>query len=138
MDNEGKKLHNWRFCGEAGLARELVTIWIYDGRLKVEYQATTLAEYQVDLQKKTHHITQVNSGYLIDTPFRSEQLALFDLDDGWLLYLPARERAPSHHRRRDPGNIEQLSLPNFLVPAEIEPPLQGQLPRTPLRIVGSG
>lgn len=138
LDRHGYiRLHKWRFCGEAGLARQPVTVWIYDGQLKVKYEAVTLAEYQVDLEKKTHQISRVNGGRVIDTPFRSTQLALFDLDDGWLLYLPARERVPYQHRRRDP-NIEQLPLPDFLLPEGVEPLWREQPPRTPLRLVDSG
>jgi hypothetical protein len=139
LDKHGYvKLHNWKFCGEAGLASQPVTVWIYDGQLKVEYQATTLAAYQVELQKKTRHVTQVDGGRVIETPFRSPQLALFDLEDGWLLYLPARKRAPYQHRRRGPGNIEQLPLPDFLLPEGIEP-LRPESPARPeLRLVDSG
>ncbi|HET8852977.1 MAG TPA: hypothetical protein VFN02_10650 [Ktedonobacteraceae bacterium] len=139
LDRHGYvKLHNWRFCGEVGLARQPVTVWIYEGQLKVEYEAVTLAAYQVDLQKKIHCVSQVNSGHLIDTPFRSAQLALFDLEDGWLLYLPARERVPFHRRRHGSGNIEQLPLPDFLLPEGVEPLLREQPPRTPLQLVDSG
>ncbi len=139
LDRHGYvKLHNWRFCGEAGLARQPVTVWVYDGQLKIEHQAVTLAEYQVELQEKNHHVKQVKDGHLIETPFRSAQLALFDMDDGWLLYLPAHSHASPHHRRSVTRNIEQLPLPDFLVPTEAELSLAEKPPRTPLRIVDSG
>jgi hypothetical protein len=33
LDRHGYvKLHKWRFCGETGLARQPVTVWIYDGQ----------------------------------------------------------------------------------------------------------
>jgi hypothetical protein len=104
----------------------------------VEYEATVLAEYQVDLEKKSHHVDRVQKGRVIETPFRSPQLSLFDMEDGWLLYLPARERAPSHHRRRDPGNIEQLPLPDFLLSDGVEPLRPESPARSNLRLVDSG
>jgi hypothetical protein len=132
------KLHNWRFCGEAGLARQPVTVWVHDGQLKVEYEATTLAAYQVDLAKKSHHIAQVHGGHVINTPFRSPQLSLFDLEDSWLLYLPARERAHNLRRRRGPTNIEQLPFPDFLLPESIQPLQPGPENSPPLWLVDSG
>jgi transposase len=139
LDRHGYvRLHKWRFCGEAGLARQPVTVWIYDGQLKIEYEATTLAEYQVNLEAKHHHVEQVRGGHIIKTPFRSPQLSLFNLEDGWLLYLPARERAPYHHRPRNPENIEQLPLPDFLGTENVEPLRPEQPTRPDLRIVDSG
>src|SRR5438270_10296321 len=35
------KFKHWRFYGERGLAGEDVSVWVYDGNLKVSYQATT-------------------------------------------------------------------------------------------------
>jgi len=77
----------------AGLAHEPVTIRIYEGQIKIEYQATTLAEYEVERHEKSR-LRRVPGGRLVETPFRSAQLALFDLADGWLLYLPAPSHAP--------------------------------------------
>ena len=80
----------------------------------------------------------VHSGHVIDTPFRSPQLSLFNLEDGWLLYLPAPERAAWKRRRRGPENIEQLPLPNFLLPHGVEP-LRPETPaRADLRLIDSG
>jgi hypothetical protein len=139
LDRHGcVRLHTWRFCGEVGLARQPVTVWVYDGQLKVEYEATTLAEYQVDVEAKHHHVEQVRDGHVIETLFRSPQLSLFDLEDGWLLYLPARERAPYHHHLRNPENIEQLPLPDFLFPENVEPSHPEQPTRPDLRLVDSG
>src|SRR5579859_6434525 len=39
------RFKNWRFFGEDGLAGEQVSVWIYEGTLKIEYQATALSEY---------------------------------------------------------------------------------------------
>lgn len=101
----------------------------------MEYEAVTLAAYQVDLNKKNHHVDQVHGGRIIETPFRSPQLAFFDLEDGWVLYLPASERARPLRRRRGADTIEHLPLPDFLLADEAVPRLCEPPPRTPLQIV---
>ena len=37
------KFKHWRFYGERGLDGEDVSVWVYEGNLKVEYQATALS-----------------------------------------------------------------------------------------------
>ena len=86
---------------------------MYDGSLKVEYQAVTLTQYMVDLQEDHKHLSQVSHPRLAQTPFRSPQLALFDLGPGeWLLYWKTPELAPARRRRRVPGIVQ---LPLFVV-----------------------
>jgi len=49
----------------------------------------------VDLQEDHKHLSQVSHPRLAQTPFRSPQLALFDLGPGeWLLYWKTPELAP--------------------------------------------
>jgi hypothetical protein len=36
---------NWKFYGESGLAKAQVTVWIYEGSLKIEHEAVTLSQY---------------------------------------------------------------------------------------------
>jgi hypothetical protein len=43
------RFKNWRFFGEDGLAGEQVSIWMYEGTLKIEYQATALSEYALQM-----------------------------------------------------------------------------------------
>ena len=70
----------------------------------------TLTQYMVDLQEDHKHLSQVSHPRLAQTPFRSPQLALFDLGPGeWLLYWKTPELAPARRRRRVPG-IVQLPL----------------------------
>src|SRR5436189_3107132 len=65
----------------------------------------------VDLQEDHKHLSQVSHPRLTDTPFRSPQLALFDLGPGeWLLYWKTPELAPARRRRRVAGIIQ---LPLF-------------------------
>lgn len=73
-----------------------MTIWIYEGSLKVEHQAVTLAQYSVGLQDDRKHVQKVSNPRLVETPFRSPQLALFDLGpDEWLLYWRAPDYTPA-------------------------------------------
>lgn len=49
LDRHGYlRFQNWKLYGERGLVQAPVTVWIYDGLLKVEYQAVTLAQYGVE------------------------------------------------------------------------------------------
>jgi len=44
LDTHGYiQFRNWRFFGEDGLAGEEVSVWVYEGTLKIEYQATALS-----------------------------------------------------------------------------------------------
>lgn len=44
LDTHGYlRFHNWKLYGERGLAARPVTIWVYDGTLKVEYEAVLLS-----------------------------------------------------------------------------------------------
>jgi hypothetical protein len=95
-----------------------VTVWVYEGTLKVEHQAVTLSKYTVELQDNHKHLRTVSHPRLADTPFRSPQLALFDLGPNeWLLYWKTPDHAPAHRRRRVPGMVQ---LPLFeLLPQDL-------------------
>jgi hypothetical protein len=86
------------------------TIWIYEGALKVEHQAVTLSQYEVSMREDHKHVQAVRSARTHETPFRSPQLTLFDLDQGgWLLYWKTPEQAPLRRKCRVEG-ITQLPL----------------------------
>jgi putative transposase len=70
------RFKHWRFYGERGLSGEEVSVWVYEGTLKVEHQATTLALYDLSLDKKTGEITSVQNPRRLETHFRSPQLDL--------------------------------------------------------------
>jgi putative transposase len=90
------RVQDWKLYGEAGLSGEPVTVWVYDGRITVEYQAVTLSKYSAQLTPDRKQITQVRHPHLAQTPFRSPQLTLIDLGPNeWCLYW----RAPSYQRR---------------------------------------
>jgi hypothetical protein len=112
LDKHGfLRFQNWKLYGERGLAKAPVTVWVYEGSLKVEYQAVTLSKYTVELQDDHKHLRTVSHPRLADTPFRSPQLTLFDLGPHeWLLYWRTPDSAPARRKRRVEGIIQ---LPLF-------------------------
>jgi hypothetical protein len=69
-----------------------------------------LAQYSVELREDRKHLQKVSHPRLSHTPFRSPQLALFDLGPGdWLLYWKIPEYAPAQRKRRQ-TSIVQLPL----------------------------
>ena len=108
------KFKHWRFYGERGLAGEDVSVWVYEGNLKVEYQATALALYELSIEKGSGKIAEVTNARRLQTPFRSPQLDLWQLSDTeWVLAL----RRPEPDSRKKQSKIvalpEQLVLPEF-------------------------
>lgn len=78
-------------------------MWVSDGSLKIEYQAVTLATYTVEVEDDHRHLRTVSNPRLVETPFRSPQLTLWNLDpDDWVLSwrmpdpLPVRRRRNAH------------------------------------------
>src|SRR6266571_2890045 len=110
LDKHGfLRFQNWRLYGERGFAQAPVTVWVYDGSLKVEHQAVTLAQYRVELHEDHKQVQKVSSPRLVETPFRSPQLTLFDLGPGeWVLYWRAPDYAPRTRKRRTPGLVQPL------------------------------
>jgi transposase len=113
LDTHGYvRFRKWRFFGENGLAGEEVSVWVYEGTLKVEYQATTLSLYSITLVPDQQQIAEVKHARRLETHFRSPQLDLWQLSDTeWLLAL----RRPEPVARRNRGKIvalaRQLPLP---------------------------
>ena len=110
------RFQDWRFYGERGLAHQPVTVWVYEGTLKLEHQAVTLSKYRVELHNDLKRIKDVSNPRLAETVFRSPQLTLFDLGpDEWLLYW----KAPSYTlRRRKPSGGKVIQLALFEVPVQ--------------------
>jgi hypothetical protein len=93
-----------------------VAVWVYEGTLKIEYQATTLSKYTVELQEDRRHVREVSNPRLADTPFRSPQLTLIDLSPGeWLLYWRTPQRVPARRKQQVLGIVQ---LPLFDVPVQ--------------------
>jgi putative transposase len=127
--------HRWKLYAERGLAKEPVTIWVYDGTLKVEYQATLLSQYTVQLQEDRRHIKQVSRPSLVDTPFRSAQWTLFDLGpDDWLLYLRLPDYAIRRRKRQAKGIVQLGLFENALLQQAVGTgPLRSQLRLVPIQ-----
>jgi transposase InsO family protein len=66
---------------ENGLARQRVSIWIYEGQLSIEYHKTLLARYRCHYDSKQGQLQEVSAPTLYATAFRSPQLELIELDD---------------------------------------------------------
>jgi len=108
------RFKHWKLYGEHGLAGEEVSVWEYEGTLKVEHQATTLSLYSVRLSSDQKQITEVKNARRLVTHFRSPQLDLWRLSDTeWLLAL----RRPEPNPRKKPVKLvplaQQLPLPIF-------------------------
>jgi hypothetical protein len=104
------RYQDWKFYGERGLAKAKVTVWIYEGSLRVEKEAVTLSQYEIELKSDHKHVQAVSNPQTHQTPFRSPQLALFDLGpDGWILYWKKDDQVSAKRRRRV-DDITQLPL----------------------------
>ena len=104
------RFRNWRFYGERGLAGTPVAVWEYDGSLRLEHEAVLLSSYSIAFGGDGKHIREVRNPHLLDTPYHSPQLSLFDLGpDDWLLYLREPEYAPRRHASG--SRFVQLALP---------------------------
>jgi putative transposase len=106
------RFRRWRFYAEAGLAKKTVTVHLYTGTLKVEYQDTDLAFYTVTWHEDNKHITEVSNPRVIETSYRSPQLTLWTLGpDEWLLFKKLPEYAARTKRRR--VDVIQLAFPDI-------------------------
>ena len=62
LDRNGfLRFQNWKLYGERGLVQAPVTVWVYDGSLKIEHQAVTLSQYTVELQEDRKHQQKVSN-----------------------------------------------------------------------------
>jgi hypothetical protein len=111
LDTHGLlRFQNWKLYAERGLPKAPVTVWVYGGSLKVEYQAVTLATYTVEVEDDHRHLRTVSNPRLVETPFRSPQLTLWTLSlDEWVLYWRTPDSALAHRKGRVQG-IVQLPL----------------------------
>ena len=92
---------HWRFFGEDGLAGEQVSVWVYEGTLKIAYQATTLSEYSITFTSDHKQIEAVKNPRRIETHFRSPQLHLWQRGETeWLLALRRPEPGPGRNEAK--------------------------------------
>ena len=84
---------------------------MYEGTLKIEYQATALSEYALHLSSDHQRIEAVKNPRRIETHFRSPQLHLWQTSDTeWLLALRRPDPAPHRDRGRIVATFRQLPL----------------------------
>jgi putative transposase len=114
LDRHGyARFKNWRFFGEDGLAGEEVSVWMYEGTLKIEYQTTTLSEYNLRFSPNHQQIQRVSNSRRIETHFVSPQLHLWQRSETeWLLALRQPERN-IRTIKRVPSKIVQLRFPEM-------------------------
>ena len=66
---------------ESGLSRQRVSIWIYEGALRIAYHQTLLARYPCAYDRQHGQLQAVSQPTLYTTALRSPQLELMELDD---------------------------------------------------------
>ena len=97
------RFRHWRVYGERGLARERAAVWLYGETLTLEYADEPLAQYRLRYQPDKAHLLTVEAPLLFETPYRSPQLALWELSDGeWLKVIRRPDYAPRAPRRAVP------------------------------------
>jgi hypothetical protein len=106
--------NNWRFFGEDGLAGSEVQVWLYEGTLKITYQAAALSQYSVTYEPDHKHIEEVKRSHRFETYFRSPQLHLWQVSETeWLLALRQPERKKRKVRSAPHHEIVQLRFPDM-------------------------
>ena len=93
----------WKLYGEEALARHPTVIWLHGDALTVEYQETPLAQYTVRYQPDKKHFKAVPEARRFETPYRSLQGWLWELDETlWHLAKRLPDYAPRKKRRDKP------------------------------------
>jgi transposase InsO family protein len=96
---------------ENGLARQRVSIWIYEGQLSIEYHKTLLARYRCIYDARHGQLQEVSAPTLYATAFRSPQLELIERDaEQW---RKCQRRPLSTYTRHRAMLPEQLFLLNL-------------------------
>ncbi len=98
---------------ERGLARQRVSVWLYDGRLHLAYQQQALlAQYTYQAERRGKRLRAVDPHpQLYRTAYASPQLELWELDDEqWRKVLERPLQYRSRPEALDVG-VQQLALP---------------------------
>ena len=105
---------------EHGLARQRVSIWIYEGQLRIEYHQTLVARYRCLYDRKHRQLHDVNEPLFCTTPFASPQLELIELDDEqWRKF---QRRPARNYAKRIAMFGHQLSLLDLWPPHSLYGP----------------
>jgi hypothetical protein len=73
-------IQRFAIYAERGLARHRVSIWLYEGRLHIEYQQMLLARYTDRYDRKRKRLRAVHTSQLYATAFADPQMELWELD----------------------------------------------------------
>jgi putative transposase len=99
----------WKLYGEEALARQPAVIWLHGDALTVEYEETPLAQYTVRYQPDKKHFKDVPETKRFETPYRSPQGWLWELDDT-MWHLAKRLPDYASRKRRKKSRYTQLPL----------------------------
>jgi transposase len=102
------RLQNYYFYVEAGLGRRKVCLWIYQDRLRAEYQELPVAQYACTYEEKSRRIKQLSDPVHFQTRYASPQLFLFDMEEYWSKI--SKRKPMSRPSRRNYDHAEQLLL----------------------------
>lgn len=103
------RFRHWRLYGERGLAGEAVAVWLYGEHLTIAFADEPLAQYGVSYQPDQRHLATVTDERRFETPYRSPQQPLWEMDDDdWLTVIRVPPYAP--RRSRSSTSAQQLSL----------------------------
>lgn len=101
----------WKLYGEEALARHPAVIWLHGEALTIEHAETPLAKYGVQYQSDKKHFRDVPTAQRLQTPYRSPQGRLWDLDETlWRLATRLRDYAP-RQRPRPPSAVQDELFP---------------------------
>ena len=96
---------------EDGLSRQRVSIWIYEGQLRIEYHQTLLARYRCRYDPRQGRIEEVSDPMFSTTSFASKQIALIELDDAqWKKVYQRPSRPYSRRRAKLPEQLLLIDL----------------------------
>ncbi len=116
LDQRGYvRFQNWRIYAEAGLARWLAELWIYDDTLSIQFTTTLLARYPVHYQTASHRLLEVGTYQGGPSPYQSPQLYLWQGED--MVWHPAYKLA-SPPRRSARRRLETIQYRLFSEEAE--------------------
>jgi hypothetical protein len=95
---------------ERGLARQRVSVWLYEGRLQIEYQQTMLAHYAYRYDRKRKRLRTVSDPHVEQTIFSDPQMELWELSDEQWHKVLERVARPRRPKASDTVLVEQLSF----------------------------
>ena len=85
-----------------------VSVWIYEGQLRLEYRETLVARYRCTYDRRQKRLREVSQPTLYHTIFASPQMELIELDDAQ--WIKVQQRALQRRTPRRTTLGEQLML----------------------------